>query len=234
MGEGHRKWKVEKKGEGGKVKTDKEKEKIKKTRRGLKALREMRKYQSGMELLIQRLPFQKVVKAIMQKIREDLWLQSMAIMVLQEAGETCLIGLLEQSNLCALHAKWVTIIPKDTQLARQVRGMSNMKKQTTHMYWKRGIIEIKKYFSFGKLYLMFVAILLLVLISVPFIWQWTVTVMGTWQGKGGRMSQDEWCMSDLWEISNLVSFSGKTIHGSILMMSLMMSWMTSYIPLKAI
>ena len=67
------KMKVEKKGKGGEVKTDKEKwENIKRTRRGLKALQEIKKYQSGTELLIQRLPFQRVVKEIIQKIREDL------------------------------------------------------------------------------------------------------------------------------------------------------------------
>ena len=117
------KMKVEKKGKGGKVKMDKEEgEKIKRTRRGLKALQEIRKYQSSTELLIQRLPFQRVVKEIIQKIREDLQLQSMAIMALQEAGETFVIGLLEQSNLCALHAKQVMIMPKDIQLPRCIWG----------------------------------------------------------------------------------------------------------------
>ena len=52
----------------------------------------------------------------------DLQLQSTVMMVLQEAGETFLVGLMEQSNLCALHAKRVTIIPKDIQLARCIRG----------------------------------------------------------------------------------------------------------------
>ena len=67
------KMKVKKKGKGGEVKMDKEKrEKIKKTRQGLKALREIKKYQSGTELLIRRLPFQRVVKEIIQKTREDL------------------------------------------------------------------------------------------------------------------------------------------------------------------
>ena len=93
----------EKKGKQGKDKT--EGEKIKKLRRGPKALKEIWKYQSSTKLLIRRLPFQRVVKEIMQEIREDLQLQSMAIMALEEAGETFLIGLLEQSNLCTLHAK---------------------------------------------------------------------------------------------------------------------------------
>ena len=60
----------EKKGKCGKDKT--EGEKIKRLRRGLKALKEIQKYQSGTKLLIRRLPFQRVVKEITQKIRQDL------------------------------------------------------------------------------------------------------------------------------------------------------------------
>ena len=46
----------------------------------------------------------------------------MAIMALEEAGEAFLVGLLEQSNLCAVHAKRVTVMPKDIQLAQRIRG----------------------------------------------------------------------------------------------------------------
>ena len=67
-----------------------------------------------------------MVKEIIQGIREDLQLQAMAIMALQEAGETLLIGFLEQSNLCTLHTKRVMIMPKDIQLARHMRGMFDM------------------------------------------------------------------------------------------------------------
>ena len=88
-------------------------------------LKEIKIYQSGTEMLIRRLPFQSIVKEIIQKISGDLRLQSTAIMALQEAGETFLVGLLEQSNLCALHAKRVTIMPIDVQLARHIRGMFN-------------------------------------------------------------------------------------------------------------
>ena len=59
----------------------------------------------------------------MQKVRDDLRLQSTAILALQEVEETFLVGLLEQSNLCALHAKTVTIMPKDIQLARHIRDV---------------------------------------------------------------------------------------------------------------
>ena len=107
----------------GKTKQEKEKEdNIKKTRWGLKALKEIKKYQSNTEMLIRRLPFQRVVKEIIQKVWDDLRLQSTAILALQEAEEMFLVGLLEQSNLCALHAKRVTIMPKDVQLARCIRG----------------------------------------------------------------------------------------------------------------
>ena len=88
-------------------------------RQGLKALKEIKKYQSSTEILIKRLPFQRVVKEIVPKVQEDLRLQSTAILALQEVGETFLAGLLEQSNLCALHTKRVTIMPKDVQLVRR-------------------------------------------------------------------------------------------------------------------
>ena len=76
----------------------------------------------GTELLIWRLPFQRVVKEIAQGMRTDLCFQTMAVMALQDVGEAFLVGLLEQANLCAIHTKHVTIMPKDIQLARQIRG----------------------------------------------------------------------------------------------------------------
>ena len=91
-------------------------------KRGIHALRETQKYQSGTELLIQQLPFQRVVKEIIQNIRGDLQFQTTAIFVIQEAGEAFLVGLLKQANLCALHAKCVTIMPRDIQLARRIQG----------------------------------------------------------------------------------------------------------------
>ena len=74
---------------------------VKKMRRGLKALKEIKGYQTGMEMLIRRLPIQRVVKEITQGIRADLRFQSMAVKALQEAEEAFLVGLLEQGNLCA-------------------------------------------------------------------------------------------------------------------------------------
>ena len=91
-------------------------------KRGIHALREMQKYQSGTELLIQWLPFQRVVKEIIKNIKGDLWFQTTAIMAIQEAGEAFLVGLLEQANLCVLHTKHVTIMPRDIQLVRCIWG----------------------------------------------------------------------------------------------------------------
>ena len=64
-------------------------------RRGLKALKEIKRYQSSTDMLIRRLPFQRVAREIAQTIRMDLRFQSTAMMALQEVGEAFLVGLLE-------------------------------------------------------------------------------------------------------------------------------------------
>eukprot|EP00727_Mastigamoeba_balamuthi_P008634 m51a1_g4393 putative histone h3 (138) ;mRNA; f:364223-364750 len=91
-------------------------------RPGTVALREIRRYQKSTELLIRRLPFQRLVREIAQDFKTDLRFQASAILALQEATEAYLVGLFEDSNLCAIHAKRVTIMPKDIQLARRIRG----------------------------------------------------------------------------------------------------------------
>ena len=97
-------------------------------RPGTVALREIRKYQKSTELLIRKLPFQRLVREIAQDIcrsennMDFVRFQSHAILALQEAAEAFLVGLFEDTNLCALHAKRVTIMPKDVQLARRIRG----------------------------------------------------------------------------------------------------------------
>jgi histone H3 len=91
-------------------------------RPGTIALREIRKYQNSTNLLIRKLPFQRLVREIAQEYILDLRFQSTAILALQEAAEAYLIGLFEDTNLCAIHAKRVTIQPKDMQLARRIRG----------------------------------------------------------------------------------------------------------------
>ena len=96
-----------------------------KTRRyrpGTVALREIRRYQKSTELLIRKLPFQRLVKEVAQVINPDIRFQSTAVLALQEAAEAYLVGLFEDTNECAVHAKRVTIMPKDIQLARRIRG----------------------------------------------------------------------------------------------------------------
>ncbi|XP_077856921.1 histone H3.1 [Macaca mulatta] len=90
-------------------------------RPGTVALREIRRYQKSTELLIRKLPFQRLVREIAQDFKTDLRFQSSAVMALQEACEAYLVGLFEDTNLCAIHAKRVTIMPKDIQLARRIR-----------------------------------------------------------------------------------------------------------------
>ncbi len=81
-------------------------------RPGTVALREIRKYQKSTELLIGKLPFQRLVREISQDFKTDLRFQSSAVLALQEAAEAYLVGLFEYTNLCAIHAKRVTIMPK--------------------------------------------------------------------------------------------------------------------------
>jgi histone H3 len=90
-------------------------------RPGTLALREIRRYQATTELLIRKLPFQRLVREIGQEFGQFRW-QSQAVGALQEAAEAYLVGLFADTNLCALHAKRVTIMPKDLQLARRIRG----------------------------------------------------------------------------------------------------------------
>ena len=91
-------------------------------RGGTVALKDIRHYQGSTALLIRKLPFQRVVREIAQDIKTDLRFQSAAILCLQEATEAYLVGLLDDANLCAIHARRVTIMPKDIQLARRIRG----------------------------------------------------------------------------------------------------------------
>ena len=99
------------------------KKKPRKYQPGTMALREMRRYQKSTELLIRKLPFQQLVRELAQDLGKiNIRFQSGAIMALQEASEAYLVGLLEDANLCAMHAKRVTIMTKNIQLARQIRG----------------------------------------------------------------------------------------------------------------
>lgn len=90
-------------------------------RPGTVALREIRKYQKSTEFLIRKAPFQRLVREITQVAKGDLRFQSSALGASQEASEAYLVGLFEDTNLCAIHAKRVTIMPKDIQLTRRIR-----------------------------------------------------------------------------------------------------------------
>ncbi len=98
---------------------------IKRPRRyrpGTVALREIRKFQKSTDLLIRKLPFQKLVREIATQFKSDLRFQTQAILALQEACEAYMVQLFQDTNLCAIHAKRVTIMAKDMQLARRIRG----------------------------------------------------------------------------------------------------------------
>lgn len=83
--------------------------KAKRFRPGTVALREIRRFQKSTELLIRKLPFQRFVREIAREYKSDLRFQSSAIGALQEAAEAYLVGLLEDANMCAIHAKRITI-----------------------------------------------------------------------------------------------------------------------------
>ena len=68
------------------------------------------------------MPFQRLVREIAHDFKTDLRFQSSAIGALQEAVEAYLVSLFEDTNFCAIHARRVTIQPKDLQLARRLRG----------------------------------------------------------------------------------------------------------------
>ena len=85
---------------------------------GMVALREIRRYQKSTELLIRKLPFQHLVREILQGYGVGYRVTPAMMMSLQEAAEAYLVQLLEDSNLCAIHVKRITIQPKDMQLAR--------------------------------------------------------------------------------------------------------------------
>ena len=91
-------------------------------RPGVVALREIRRYQKSTELLIRKLPFHRLVREIARGLLTDLWFQGSAVRALQEASEAFLVSLFEDADLCAKHAKRVTVLPKDVRLARRIRG----------------------------------------------------------------------------------------------------------------
>lgn len=107
----------------GGVKSQKDGEKRKiRFRPGTVALREIKRYQKTTAMLLPRAPFQRLVRSICGTIDSDLRFQAQALMALQESSEAYLVGIFEDANLCAIHANRVTIMKKDMDLARRIRG----------------------------------------------------------------------------------------------------------------
>ncbi|KAH0785485.1 histone H3 [Histomonas meleagridis] len=85
--------------------------------------KEVRKYQRSTDLLIRKLPFARLVKEISTEMTtHDFRWSVNAVEALQQASEAYLVGLLEDGLLCAIHAKRVTLMRKDVQLAQRIRG----------------------------------------------------------------------------------------------------------------
>ena len=116
-------------------------------RPGMVALREIRQYQRSTENLIKKTPFQKLIREISQEYRiypdgpgtpsVQAHFQSTAISALQEAAENFIVGLFDDVNLLAIHARHVTIMPCDIQLALRIRG--------DHYRWQISSEDASKY-----------------------------------------------------------------------------------------
>ena len=92
---------------------------------GTVTLREIKRYQKSTDMLLPRASFQRCVRGITMDMDHTLRFQSQALYALQEATEAYLVGLFEDTNLCAIHAKRMTVMKKDMDLARRIRGDRN-------------------------------------------------------------------------------------------------------------
>lgn len=111
---------------GGVKNTEGQKErKARRNKAGTVALREIKRYQKSNDLLLPRAPFMRLVKSIAEDMDHQLRFQSQSIQALQEATEAYIVGLFEDTNLCAIHAKRQTVYKKDMELARRIRGDRN-------------------------------------------------------------------------------------------------------------
>ena len=102
-------------------------------RPGTVALREIRRYQKSTDLLIRKLPFQRLAREVLQDLnqpgfgRHDVeCFRSTSLLAMQESVKAFSVGLFEDANLCAIHARRVTIMPKDMQLALRIRGENQL------------------------------------------------------------------------------------------------------------
>eukprot|EP00768_Dysnectes_brevis_P007099 gnl/Dysnectes_brevis/586_a648_4104.p1 GENE.gnl/Dysnectes_brevis/586_a648_4104~~gnl/Dysnectes_brevis/586_a648_4104.p1 ORF type:complete len:142 (+),score=61.85 gnl/Dysnectes_brevis/586_a648_4104:780-1205(+) len=87
---------------------------------GTVALRDIRKFQKSTDLLVRKLPFSRLVRDIAQESKPEIRFQQQAVIALQEASESYLVSLFEDTNLCAIHAKRVTIMKSDMELATRI------------------------------------------------------------------------------------------------------------------
>ena len=91
-------------------------------RPGVKAMQEVMHYQKTTELLIQKVSFQPVVRELCAQIQSHIRFESQALLALQDAAESYLVGLFEDANLCTAHAKRITVQTRDIDLSRRIRG----------------------------------------------------------------------------------------------------------------
>jgi histone H3 len=104
-------------------------------RPGTVALRKIRRYQKSTDLLIRKTPFQRLVREVLQDVKTHTFadkiqrFQAASVLALQESVEAFSIGLFEDANLCAIHARRVTIMPKDVQLSLRIRGESSLRRK---------------------------------------------------------------------------------------------------------
>ena len=94
----------------------------KKWRPGTQSLCEIRFYQKSCNLLIYKLPFLRLVRELLHDEKAEMHIQASDIYALKETSEAYLVFLFEDANLCAIHTKHVTIMPKDIQLGHRIRG----------------------------------------------------------------------------------------------------------------
>lgn len=87
------------------------------------ALREIRRYQKSTELLIPKIAFQRLAREISQSFKDNMQFQVNSLEALHEAAENFIVRLMEDANLCAIHAKRVTVMPRDIKLAMRLQRL---------------------------------------------------------------------------------------------------------------
>lgn len=102
-----------------------------KTERYESTQQEIEAYQRSTNLLMRRIPFAHAVRQVALEVTDgsnELYWKSSALDALQEAAEAYIVGVLQDANLCAVHAKRVTLMPDDIWLALRLRGREGISK----------------------------------------------------------------------------------------------------------